>query len=73
MIDKMVGETELEELLMKFENFQCLETFRDVDIYTVYLRSFDYYVDTHEKVQHDKGISFANFVAGYLKAKLDAK
>jgi hypothetical protein len=35
------------------------------------VRSFDYYVATHENAQHDKGVSFANFVAGYLRAKID--
>jgi hypothetical protein len=66
-------EEELEEFLKRFESFQCQETFHDSGIHTVYLRAFDYYVATHEKVQHDKGVSFANFVAGYLKAKLDAE
>lgn len=69
----MISEEELEELLIRFENFQSQETFNDADIHIVYLRAFDYYVAAHEKVQHDKGVSFANFVAGYLKAKLDAK
>jgi hypothetical protein len=66
-------EEKFEKLLEEFEDFQCQETSHDADIYTVYLRAFDYYVTTHEKVQHDKGVSFANFVAGYLKAKIDAK
>jgi hypothetical protein len=67
------SEEELEKLLTRFENFQCQETFHDTDIYVNYLHAFDYYVATHEKVQHDKGVSFANFVAGYLKAKFDAE
>jgi hypothetical protein len=71
-IKEMAGEIELEELLTRFEEFQCQETFHDADIHTVYLRAFDYYIATHEKVQHDKGVSFANFVAGYLKSEQDA-
>jgi hypothetical protein len=66
-------EKELEDLLTRFENFQCQETFHDTDTYIFYLRAFDYYVSTHENVQHDKGVSFANFVAGYLIAKSDGK
>jgi hypothetical protein len=66
-------EKELEELLTRFENFQHQETFLDADIHTIYLRAFDYYIATHEKGQHDKGISFANFVAGYLRAKIDGE
>lgn len=68
-----MAKEEIEELLTRFENFQSQETFHDADIHSVYLRAFDYYVATHERVQHDKGVSFANFVAGYLRAKLDAK
>lgn len=67
----MITEVEIEDLLTRFENFQCQETFHDKDIYEVYLRSFNYYVATHERGQYDKGLSFANFVVGYLKAKLD--
>jgi hypothetical protein len=70
---EMPTETELEELLTRFENFQHLEMLLDVDLHTIFLRSFDYYVTTHEKGQHDKAVSFANFVVGYLKAKADAK
>jgi hypothetical protein len=71
--NEMISEEELEKFLTRFEDFQCQETLHDADVYTVYLQSFDYYVSTHEKAQHDKGVSFANFVVGYLKAKLDAK
>jgi hypothetical protein len=67
----MMPEGELEELLERFENFQSQETFHDATIYAVFLRAFDYYAATHEKVQQDKAVSFANFVAGYLRAKLD--
>lgn len=69
----MVSEEKLEELLTLFENFQCQETFHDTDIHVAYLRAFDYYVATHERVQHDKGVSFANFVAGYLKCEHNAR
>jgi hypothetical protein len=69
----MTSEEYLEELLIRFENFRCLETSCDEVIYTVYLRAFDYYVATHEKVQQDKAVSFASFVAGYLKAKSDVE
>lgn len=69
----MTSEKKLEELLARFEDFQCQETYHDADIYAVYLRAFDYYVVTHERAQHDKGVSFAHFVAGYLKAKFDMK
>jgi hypothetical protein len=71
--DMISSEEKLEELLTRFENFQCQKTFRDTDIYVVYLRAFDYYTATHERAQHDKGVSFANFAAGYLKAKFDAE
>jgi hypothetical protein len=69
----MTSEKEIEELLTKFENFQSQETFHDADIYSLYLRAFDYYIATHERVQQDKGVSFANFAAGYLRAKFDAE
>jgi hypothetical protein len=72
-VKKMIAEEKFEELLTRFDNFQYQRTFHDEDIHIVYLQAFDYYVATHEKVQHDKGVSFANFVAGYLKAKLDAE
>jgi hypothetical protein len=69
----MTSEKELEELLVRFENFQCQETFHDTSIYLVYMQAFNYYVATHENVQHDKAVSFANFVAGYLRAGIDSK
>jgi hypothetical protein len=62
---------ELEKLLTKFEDFCCQKTYPDSDIHTEYLRAYDYYLASHP-MQAPTGFMFANFVAGYLRAKLDA-
>jgi hypothetical protein len=65
---------ELEGLLSRFENFQCQEMFHDADISIIRSQAYNYYI-AQEKVQYSAGNSFAfaNFVAGYLRAKIDAE
>jgi septation ring formation regulator EzrA len=59
------------DLADRFEDFQKQKTFRDTDIDIEYSRAYDYYTDKYDNA--DVGFAFANFVAGYLKAKLDAE
>jgi hypothetical protein len=63
---------EMEKLLTKFDEFQYQATFQDTNIHIEYVRAYDYFADVRPGEQ-DKRSVFANFVAGYLKAKRDAK
>jgi hypothetical protein len=65
---------EFKELLDKFENISCRTTLDDADISIIRSQAYNYYI-AQEKVQYSVGNSFAfaNFVAGYLRAKIDAE
>jgi ADP-dependent phosphofructokinase/glucokinase len=68
---------EFKELLDRFEEVNCQSTVDDVDISLIHSRAYNYYM-THKGAtsfveNFGKALAFANFVAGYLKAKIDAK
>jgi hypothetical protein len=63
----------LEKLIKKFEDFRCQKTVDESDIHVQQSRAYDYYETKHEGSHSGDRLAFANFVAGYLKAKLDAE
>jgi hypothetical protein len=63
----------LEKLIGKFDEFRCQKTFHEADICIQHSRAYDYYATQHGGSHSGDRLAFANFVAGYLKAKLDAE
>jgi hypothetical protein len=64
---------EMKKLIIKFEDFLCQKTFHETEIHVRVLRAYDYYMACHKEDCREGGVPFANFVAGYLSAELDAK
>jgi hypothetical protein len=66
-------EEQFGKILVKFDEFRCQKTFLETDIHIAHSKAYDYYATLHEGGHHGDRLAFANFVAGYLKAKIDAE